>query len=240
MSIRKRNSDSGMAMLEAAGAMIVLLVLLMGVFAMVEYMRLSRSLAGIIDKNIYDTAIKPYKVVENFNGQPFYITLNQQVIKDYIESATENMAAELLPYLRRVTATEDPKFALDVSFTEMKVDTNSGAYLNMNSSSEVAPFLNSDPKILANLNSNLDMDQKFLNYAERSNEGGAVYAAPKASFGLGKTNDIYLPSNVLIGARAGISLEDTLLGNLLEVIGVEPYISDFKIITLRGEISDET
>ena len=224
--------NKGIAILEAAGSMVVIFVFLMGGFGMVEYMRAYRKINSVLERYVNETALKPFKMAESYTSNgTVKITLNKEKLMKFLNDTSSNINKEL----KNLDANNN----VNSAYAELLIDENNGNSL------ELAKKPYSESVSVGNYSTQSSMDSleqfksEFSVYAQKSKDSSANYSLVKAPISLGNQADAYFPSSVLIGVLAGVSLEGTIIGNMLEVLGQDTSISSYKIVTLRGEINDE-
>ena len=231
--------NKGIAVLEAVGALSFILILIIAAFGLVEYMRLSRALQTALDKIAYETALKPFVItnqVDSLNSTR--IALNSAALESYINNSLDSLEEDFLPFFRKISANQTPEFLAQAAYAEIHINSQSGEFEEMVNNPFSYQKTQGSEYLLNKLNQRVRLEDQFAVFAGRRGEASAVYALPHAGFSLQQNNDRYLPSTVLVGIRVGLSLSDTLLGRMLSMAGMEAFIADYKIVTLRGEIAD--
>jgi hypothetical protein len=236
----------GIAILEASGALLVIFTLLISSFGLVEYMRISRNLGDLIDKYVYESAFKPYVINSEFNGQTAgTINLNKQGLEKYIDKISLNIGSDLESYLTHVTNNTQSGFIIESAYTELPINPDSGEFVVLAQNLPVYSTFSGNTSLTGLLNKEIKLEDNFQSYATKTistGKGAAVrsyYAIPNAGYNIKSSSSNFLPSTVLVGVRAGVSLENTFIGGVLALLGRDAFLSEFKIVTLRGEISDE-
>jgi len=85
--------NRGIATLEASLALLVVLPFFMGAISVIDYFSKIDALAKMVDKNIYDTAVKPLSF-STITGTP-QISVNQGEIQNYLQNTLQGIAAKL-------------------------------------------------------------------------------------------------------------------------------------------------
>lgn len=226
----KRYKEAGIAVLEAAGVLSLLLTVLFAAFGLVEYMRAAREINFLLDRMVHEAAVRPYILSSSQSGAR--LVLNSKKLEPYIEELAARITAEF----GRAVSGRIPLVA-ESAYIEAEVDPESGtAALPIAGPTHQA--VTGDLSLLAKLDSRGTLEKQFLAYI-KGQERAVFLAVPSAHYGLDGSMHRYLPASVLVGVRAGADLKETLVGGMLSAAGIDPFISDYKIVALRGEIEDE-
>lgn len=227
----KRLSERGFAMLEASLALSVLTTLFLGVVFFTHWYRTTNTLSEALDRQVYETSIKPFSV-SNFTTGELTITTNTGVLDTYVQQAALRLEQELVG-IQAETGPED--YYLEVAWAEAVVDEETGAFQSFVQS----PF--SSIEALGTLSLPTEVDQRTslsdaltLRAQLTDSTGALLGASPTAYFGATDRSLKYHPRVIFVAARAILNMDQGISGQFYSQF-LEPYVSRVKVIVLRGE-----
>lgn len=235
--MKSSKRQSGIAILEATGIFTILMTLIIAVFGMVQYMSLSKNLDTVLDKIVYDSAIKPFKISRNQNlGSSSRIEVNRNELESYLNRVVADFDSEFLPYYRRFSSNESPQYFVESAYAEVSIDPVSGTSSGF--SQPAAPRASGSQGLAGELDKYFKFQQGFERHIALNLGESSMLAVPQANHSLQNSGERFLPATFLVGVRVGLDIEDTWIGSALKLIGSEAFLSSHKIVTLRGEITD--
>lgn len=238
--MKTKKAVSGIALLETGILMILLLTLLLGGFGVSEYLQMQRKIQSILDKFVYDTAVKPFQISNQ--GNDILLSVNSDRMKKYVDSLVSSIHAEANQHLVASNAISEEQYFIEAAFIEFNVDSATGQVTGAKQSPFSYSQVFGSPAVRSLLDSRIRLENSFASLVQLegvSSPGEATvskYAAPSGLYAVSDGGFRYMPEAILVGVRMGIKLESSNLRTFLQAVGMDPFIYDFKIITLRGEV----
>ena len=233
-------NQRGLAVLEAGGLFVLLLLMLLSAFGLVEYMRNSRALESTIDKYLFDSAQKPFAMKLGMNG--IDIETNEQGLRQFTKTLAENIESEIRENLRQHNVEEGSSIYVETEYVVLDVNQLTGQVNSISRSPGGFTHPSSDPALQASLDSKVKLRDIFRKAAESEgifDQNGlqlGKYASPSGLFTNTASPQRFMPSAVLVGVRAGIDFKDSVLNTLLNAVGMETFVYSYKVVNLRGEV----
>lgn len=228
----------GLALLETAAVLGIVLVLFSVTLALVEYCRANWNITAIIDRYVYDQAARPYLIKNEEGGAS--IELDRYEVSEAIDHINDRISTEVIEMLNNWGVSSSARQYVESGYVEMLVDPVSGKYKAL--SAVGGDYLQSagDADIKMLLDKQVTLTNIFEEASTRVIKGPdgsiALYAVASAPVIDMRETNSFLPSVVLVATRVGISFKDTWIGALLDMLGLDPFISRSKVIGLRAEI----
>lgn len=232
MGVERRQSQFGTAFVEAAGVMLILLTLVLGVVGLIDYAHHTVQAKRILEQHLSESAVKPLKL-EGL-GSSMQLLPNHDAIQDYLDRAVSDAESAL----QAATSSESEDYRIEAGYALVSIDTAEGAALGLaNGVEHIATRGSLQPddeswqdQALGTLFQQA-VDQSI------SIEGPAAFAAPAGGIAWESVNENFLPFSAVIGMRIALNLETTSLGRAYELIGREPLHFSYRTLFLRGDIS---
>ena len=230
-----------MAVLEACAMLIGLFVIMSLAFAFVEYMRIYRALNIAVDKAVYEDGTRPLLVKNSFIDSEPSLSLNVSALNAYKIKVANDILAELQNDLPEITGNANQPFYIESGYADVAINPDTGRNI---AAQQLSPSYHEAgyTGLISKLDGVVRLSNEFTRFAQEDGiptEKKKMNGILNANFRSDQTSGIYLNRTVLVGARAGVSLENTLIGNFMSLFQYEPFLATHKIVTLRGEISDE-
>lgn len=229
--------EDGIGIFEFAGMLVLASSFLLLATGMLDYLMLSRDLARIVDREIYDGALKPLKL--EIAEWAATVRVDNEALRELVEGIAERIEVAVRNSLPRETAKQQGVL-IEACFGVLSIDPLSGSslgfaaepisYTSRQGSADWAPQAMSET----------DLSKKFLMLSVAQHQTPALssvslFAIPSASFGAdGSTG--FVPYAVLVGARI-IVQTDRLTSSVLSRLGLEPAAYFTKTVSLRGEFA---
>jgi hypothetical protein len=222
----KNQSPAGLAVLETSIILSVLLALLIGVSATVDYMRSASQVQSSIDRHLYDSGLKPIEV--SARSGIVSAVARRGAVEDYLRSVVAAIAAELS------AIAED-----NLSSDHYRVEAYSGSIaFSQDGRANLEHIDISVPEIasgkLSVPGTRQRMEQEFSEMT--SGRGFLLRGIPTGNYG-DETSLQILPVGVLVGIEATVDLQNTFTGRVMSGLGINPVIEMRKAIVLRGDVS---
>jgi len=235
-------SKKGIAVLETAGFLTILLTFIIGAFGVAEYMRASRILQATVDKYLYDSAVKPFSL--NVEGNGIEVKVNEASMTQYIDDLALRMETELKDTLKKEENISPENLLIEAAYVELDVDTLNGKVKGLHKTPYSYFKALGNSTLTSKLNEKVVLVKEFENLSKAdglSNSNGEKvgrFATPSGLFTGEEGSLRFLPQAVLVGVRVGLALEDSSLAAFLNVIGVTPFTYEYKIVSLRGDVEE--
>lgn len=222
----------GVATLEVAAYMAVLISLALSGYSLIDWLRISNSVGNALDKAIYDTGISPLRLANNSGS--FDVLVNSVELQGYIADVL-SAAEEEMDYAvgsRGLTA-ED--YYIEARYAVIDIDTETGEALGIESESlsQVTGGFSAPSGAL----SETDLSALVESYVENSTvDSRFLYATPTVMFSGDSSGEQFLSKAVVVVARALVAPPQGAARHIISQIQSEPVVKAVKIITLRGEL----
>lgn len=225
----QRRRQQGIAILEAAAALMVVLTVLTGVVGMVDYLDRVKFVSAIVERELNDSGIKPFVLQTGVGGRAA-LQLDQQALSARAASIAGALEATFDSY-------DASQYRIEVRYARADIDAQTGSFLGFRPS-ESATVLRGFFTPSSQSLSFTDLEFRFteLARAAQSASASSVLAVPSGVFGDAAAGASYLEGSALMGLRVFLSLEGTLAGSALRAAGSEPEVYGYKVVQLRGTV----
>ncbi len=228
MAVQNRRSlEYGLALLETALVMTILVSLLLSVVGIFDYVVKGSIVSHVLDQFLQDQEIRAFEL------QGTVLHLAEDRLRAYLPQMVSRIEANLVAAFSR-DQVDSSRYLIEAEFVTFEIDTASGEpertvrYPN-------AKFTRGSLALPQNARQQLSFDLEYATMLER---GGRQYAIPTGQFGQVSALDRYLPFTPILAVRVAVSLEGTFTGSVLQMLSVSdnPMVTDLKAVTLRGEV----
>lgn len=221
-------SCNGIAILETALCLILLLTLFLAGASVFDYVHKSMFISHVVDEYLFDQSIQALSL----SGSTTVVN------EDKIQSGLTQIVEQLRTNLER--SLEDSglstnQYLIEGDFASISIDPEDGRALGLRM------FANSQVQagalaVSEDLKARADLEGSFEKMASES-AIPSPYAIPTGALGDSAARQ-YLTDSVLIGVRAFYSIEGSFSSSLMELLGFESgsVLYDVKVVNLRGEI----
>ena len=238
MTVRraKHSRLAGIAILEAAAFMAALFAVLLGAIALVDYLQEKRAVAQLLDKQVYQAALRPLRLDESFR-----IVVNERALEEHIRAAAERIQREMQVRVERGGGS----YFIEVLYAAVRIDPQSGA---SDAQVQIGPRVTFGPPgiVPAELLSNTALDARLRAMVAADPPGGISRLASPSALGAwtegaprlsGHLEEAgrFLPWSVVIGARAFWRGASGPIDMLRQTVGLEPVYHHVKLVPLRGD-----
>lgn len=216
----------GLAFLETALVMTILLTLICAGWGLADYAQRALYLDDILEQSVVSGAPKPFRLGSDAQT----IELDRSGIERYVNRQVQ-LVSEKLAALQSDWA--GSRYIVHGGYLEMEIDPAGGALRSAR-----VTLLDSRGSLVAHgLEQQLDLTQILQKESERaSSVDQYLFAIPDGLYGTNESDVTHLPKGILVAISAGISMSDGLVGSLLESTGKSPFMARSKVTSLRGEM----
>lgn len=221
-------NSKGLATLEMAAAMVIILSVVLSGFGIASYLTEVRLVNSVVDRNLHDVSISPFKLGEQGSLQVQTAKLNLELEK--ILNKTTHDIEE--------SGSNNGHYFVQAIYCLVDIDPLSGIAQALQPSACVSrqggafgPPLN----ILSQTDLIADFE-KYITLRQETGEEGqfrSLLAQPTGSYGRAGQNQ-YFNTVTLLGLRAFISLDKTFPGVALKQLNLPPLVFEKKSTHLRG------
>lgn len=232
--------STGIGTLETALALMVLLPVLLGGFAVVEYVQSVMYLNDVLDKYLYNDSVKPFTVRNDAAGN-FSLQLNRNDLQSYVDKMLDRTKDDLAKRLAArgsgVSQSTSQKFFIEASVVELPIDPSSGTPGRFQ---ERIRTTRGGLQIPESAKNKADLYKEFEILSSRTvtgtSDGPSIYAVPAVMYNSSKPK--YLDGSVLVGLRIFLSLDQSFSGYIFNTLGFgeSPIVSAHKAFNLRGDL----
>ncbi len=230
---KKLPSNRGIAMLEFAGCMAVLLPLILAAWAVVDLMWSWNQLNRAIDSELsgYDGFIRPFHSEISASGN-FRLKRDDDAFNSELDRMATKIETAIIDQAGGGTVNQG-HYKVMVNLVVADVSTTSGAISSLFEHSHVGEAGNMAASSEAPSSVGLAEE---LNHDNPINSlGGSTFAIPSGLYGR-DTSDRYLPATYFLTVRVFQDVEGTLGGMGLKLLGRATEIFSGKAMTLRGGV----
>ncbi|RMD87935.1 MAG: hypothetical protein D6808_00580 [Candidatus Dadabacteria bacterium] len=227
-------SNKGMAILETAAVMTIVLFFLSAVIGFSFYIQSARLVNHILDKYLYEDLLIPFSI--DSSGD---ITVKHDIQNstDDLVGLVTSVADNIVNNLHQAEPElqlDQSRYYVEVSYGVADINPADGSFLGFETGpANNPPFYYTDSRGNASLvsesNTSLGLDQEFYALAQSGD-----YTLRTASYSI--SSSAYFPFIVIVGAKLYYKSGRELVASLISGLGEVPIITDYKAVVLRGTV----
>lgn len=228
-----RRNKAGFATLEAALYISLLLFLITGSFATIEWVRLQSNLGTSLEKGLYNTSLVPYQVRTNSLG--IDLAVNEQVLETHLQQAMLTVQTSMQESLgSRILNISD--YRIEARYYEIAINQELGVATGLRS--QGAELSIGSLQVPTSVLSGTHLDDLVQNFIQEmtDQQGRFLYSTPSTKFG-SQSNVQFMNGSVVLAIRAFMQIPSGVTKNVMNLLSIEPVISSTNISALRGEVA---
>ena len=224
----------GLAALETAALLVLLLPLLFGALGLIDFVGTVMAVNAEVDKAVYENAAPPLRL--EMQGNQVETIVETGTISRFVEDAAIAMESALRTRLGSDFPTP-ARYLIETQAVVIAVDEEAGTVIGQ--PQQIVAIRRGGLTPSGASERDTDLQAEFLRISARTLPGPtgqpiALVAVPGGTLGRDQSAQ-FVNTAVLIGARAVVSLEETFPGELYAIVGGTPVAYDMKVVQLRGE-----
>lgn len=219
---------AGIATLEASICFVLLCSILLGGAAITDYLSQLRLLHSTAESSLGDSNVKPFLVRTESGGPQADLVLNRSELDHYLHTAVTNSIEE-------IGARE---YLIEAKYVTADIDPYSGQFLGFDLHGSTV-ISSGNLSVGVHDLAFCDLDTRFDELASATHAhppGVSIVAVPTGINVNESTDPAYFKRSLLVGMKIFASLEGSLTGNALVLIGRQPIVYGYKVVQLRGTV----